>query len=103
MVLELQSHHFFGDYPIMVIDFLTKFVREANIQERSETQAFVAVPSFLKRFSKTQYEADVEMGFLEEEGVSSWPEAVRQLPKFMLSCRESVQQSSTSEQCPKDL
>lgn len=39
----------------MTIDFLARFVREANIQEMSEAQGFTALPTFLTGFSKNQY------------------------------------------------
>lgn len=61
----------------MVIKFLTRFVRIADIQGMSEAQAFIAYPSFLKGFSKSQYEAGAEMVFPEEGGISSWSEAVQ--------------------------
>lgn len=59
--------------PILVIDFLTRFVEEENIQEISEAYALVALPLFLKEFAKRQYEAGAEMVLPEEGGISSWP------------------------------
>lgn len=64
------GHPFSGENPIMVFDFLTRFVSKANIQEMSDALALIALSSFLKRFAKSQYEAGVEMVSLEEGGVS---------------------------------
>lgn len=61
MALKLSDHHFLGEHPIMVIDFLTRFAREANIQEISKAQALVALPSLPKGFAKNQYDAGAEM------------------------------------------
>lgn len=54
----------------MVTD-LTEFVIEGNIQEMPKAQAPIALPSLLKGFSKSQYEAGAKMGFPEEGVVSS--------------------------------
>ena len=79
MDIKLKQHHFTGEDPIMVLDFLARFVREANIQEMSEAQAFLALPHFLDGFAKSQYEAGVELVKPRLGGVSSWPESVQYL------------------------
>lgn len=81
MALKLSGHHFLGENPIMVIHFVTLFVREANIQEICKAWAFVALPPFLRRFVKSRYEAGSEMMIPEEGGISSWGEAVQYLIK----------------------
>lgn len=48
MVFRLSRYLFSGEDLIMVIDFLTRFVRKANIQEMSEDDALTALPSFFK-------------------------------------------------------
>lgn len=73
MALKLSNHHFSGEDLIMVIDFLSRFVRDENIQEIFEAQTPVALPSFLKGFSRNQYEAGPEMVSPEEGGISSPP------------------------------
>lgn len=60
----------------MVIDFLIRFVKNANIQEMSKSRAHIAVTSFPKGFVKSQYEAGAAIVSQEEGGVSSWPSAV---------------------------
>lgn len=48
---------FDGKDPIMIFDFLSRFVSEANTLEMSEPQAFVAIPHFLSGFALDQYRA----------------------------------------------
>lgn len=43
IALKLSDHHFFGEDLGKIIDSLTKFVEEANIQEMLETQASFAL------------------------------------------------------------
>jgi len=78
MEIRLSQHHFSGKDPIMVLDFLSRFVREAEIQEMSEAQALLALPSFLNGFAKSQYEA-AERVNPQDGGIGSWPEAVQYL------------------------
>ena len=63
----------------MVLVFLARFVKEANIQQISEAQAFLDLPAFLGGLAKMEYDAGVEQLAPEEGGVSSWPEAVNYL------------------------
>lgn len=79
MELTLKDHRFSGEDPIRVLDFLARYVKEANIQAMSEAQAFIALPSFLIGFAKSQYEAGVQLTSPDEGGVTSWPEAVQYL------------------------
>ena len=79
MDLKMKAHHFDGNDPIRVLDFLARLKREFNIQEMSEAQAFVELPSFFDGYGKSQYEAGVERTLPEEGGVESWPEAVQYL------------------------
>lgn len=81
MAIELSSHHFSVEHLIMIINFLKQFVREANIQEKLAAQELVALPSFLKEFAKSHFEAGAEMVSPEGRGVSTWPEAVQYLLK----------------------
>lgn len=79
MELILAEHNFSGENSMILTDFLTRFVREADIQEVSEAQAFVALQSFFKGYARSKYEAGVEMASAEKGGVSSRPEAVQHL------------------------
>lgn len=63
----------------MVNDFLTWFVWEDNIQEMSEAEALVALPSFHKWFSKSRSESTAEMVFRKEGNISSWRDTVQYL------------------------
>lgn len=55
----------------MAIDFLARFVREANIQGMSETQYFDVLSSFPTEFADSQYEAGFEMATPEKGEVLS--------------------------------
>lgn len=77
MELKLAEHYFSEKDPIFTNDFLTRFVREANIQETSKAQAFAALPSFLRKFARIQYEAGAEMILPEEGDFSGLPQAVQ--------------------------
>lgn len=79
MDIKLSAHHFSGEDPIMVLDFLARFTREANIQEMSEAQAFLTLPSFLSGMARLQFEAGTELEDADGEGVTCWPEAVQYL------------------------
>lgn len=41
MYLTLKDHRFSGEDPILVLEFLARYVRESNIQEMTEAQAFI--------------------------------------------------------------
>lgn len=81
MRVKLVEHHFSGKDPTKAVDFLTSFVREANIQKISEAEAVVALPSFQKVFASAQFEAGVEIASPEKGGISDWPEAVQYLSR----------------------
>lgn len=63
----------------MVVGFLTRFIREADIQKVSEVLAFVALPSFLEEYARSWYETGAGLVSPEKIGVSGWPEAVHYL------------------------
>lgn len=65
IALKLAEHNFSGEDLIMAIEFLTRFVRKAGIQEVSEARRLVALSSVLKEFPSSQCEAGVEMVFAE--------------------------------------
>lgn len=61
MNLQVMDCHFSGEDPIVVIDFLVRFVRKENIQKMSEVQNFMTIPSFIASFAKSQHDGNVEM------------------------------------------
>lgn len=61
MEIALKDHRFTGEDLMCALELLERFVREAIIQGISETQAFIAIPTFLTGFKKFQYEAGVQM------------------------------------------
>jgi len=78
MEIRLAQHHFSGSDPIGVLDFLSRFTREAEIQEMSEAQALLSLPHFLSGFARSQYEA-AERVNPQDGGIAEWPEAVQYL------------------------
>ena len=59
LTLTLKSLAFDGDDPIMIFDFLTRFVNEADMLNMSEAQAFVARPAFLKSDAEDQFKENL--------------------------------------------
>ena len=77
MGLNLLPHRFTGEDPFMVLDFLRRFVGEAEQLALREEQAYIALPFFLKGAAKIHFES-VLGTTLESEGVvTCWPEAVQ--------------------------
>lgn len=101
VALKLSRQHFSGEHPMMVIDSLTRFIEEANIWKMTEVQAFIAFPSFFKRFAKSKHEKRVLLDSFEKERVSSWPEAVKYLLRTS-AVKDKLSNSPTSNLCPKD-
>lgn len=79
MDLKKKYIYFLTKDPILVLDFLTRFVRKENIQEVSVAQAFDAIPSFLTEISLIDLERELEKASPEERGMTSWPETVKHL------------------------
>lgn len=91
--LILKDHKFSGEDPIMVFDFLTRFVEEADTIGMSEGQAFVALPHFLTGTASQQFRASKNSS--RSGGVSSWPEAVQYFIRTYATpatLREAVEQ-----------
>jgi len=77
--IKLNQQHFSGDDFILILEFLTRFVREANINEMSEAQAYLDLPSFLQGFALSQFESVADTAYADDGGVTCWPEAVKYL------------------------
>ena len=77
--IKMWNHRFDGDDPSSIIDFLKRFVKEADIQLMLEAQAYLALPSFLDGVALTHYQATCESLDADEGGVTCWPEAVNYL------------------------
>lgn len=75
----LDELTFDGKDPILIFEFLSRFVVEANTLRISEAQAFVALPHFLRKLALEQYRAVSGSLNADEGGVTSWPEAVQYL------------------------
>ena len=77
--IVLKEHHFDGSDPIRILDFLARFVKEADIQDMTEAQAYLALPKFLGGLAQSQFEMTTNLGEAEGGGVTCWPEAVQYL------------------------
>lgn len=44
MELTLKEHHFDEKYPVQLLDFLARFVREESVQMTSEEQVIIDLP-----------------------------------------------------------
>lgn len=82
MDIKVSAHHFSREEPIQFIYFLGRLVREPNLQEMSETQAFLALPFLLTGLVKSQYEAGIKMVDPQDGGISSWPEATQYFLRY---------------------
>lgn len=72
----MWKHLFNGKDPLRILDFQAEFLPEADIRGMSETQAFIALPSFQTGFGQSLYETVVEMTPPKRDRSSCWPEAV---------------------------
>ena len=79
MGLTMLPHRFTGEDPILVLDFLRRFIGEAEQLAMSEDQAYITLPFFLKGEAKSHYEAVMDTTSEGEGGVTCWPEEVQYL------------------------
>ena len=75
MDLTFKEHRFDGSDPILVFDFLTRFVEEADILTLNEGQAFLILPHYLSGSASTQFRA-MRNG-ARSGGITRWPELVQ--------------------------
>lgn len=88
MEITLRKQMFSGTDGILVLNFLACFVREANILEMSEAQAYLALPQFLQGFALSQFEAVRDSSAGGDGGVRCWPEAVQYLLRSYATSNE---------------
>ena len=69
--ITLQDYKFDGSDPIMVFDFLTRFVEEADTLNMTEAQAFIVISHYLKGEASNQFRANKNGA--RSGGVSNWP------------------------------
>ena len=73
--ITLSEQKFTGADPILVFDFLVRFIEEMDTLGINEGQAFIILPYFLKGSAQRQYRASRNGS--RSGGVSSWPEAIQ--------------------------
>ena len=66
---------FDGSEPILVLDFLSRFVEEADMLSMNEGQAYLVLPHYLSGSADTQFRA-MRSG-ARSGGISCWPELVQ--------------------------
>lgn len=79
MSISLWKREFDGRDPIQVLDFLARFVQEADILGMNEAQAYLALPYFLRGSAEEQFMSVRGTSGAAEGGVTCWPEAVQYL------------------------
>ena len=75
--VSFNSRHLDGKDPIMVFDFLSSFVKECEMLEMSEAQAYIAVAFFRKGLVADKFESVRDSLDSNEGGVTCWPETVQ--------------------------
>lgn len=78
MATAASDLRFDGSDPISVLEFLARFVEEADILEMKESQALLALSYFLRKDALAQFRA-AQSSSPEEGGIRYWPEAVQYL------------------------
>ena len=68
---------FTGKDPVMILNFLTRFVEEADIIKMTEAQALLALPHYLMDSAETQFRASIKGA--RSGGITSFPEAIQYL------------------------
>ncbi|CAN8076685.1 unnamed protein product [Agarophyton chilense] len=79
MPLSLRNQLFSREDPILVLDFLARFVAEADILGKNEGQAYIALPYFLRGLAEDKYHSVRVLSLASGGGVTCWPEAVQYL------------------------
>ena len=74
----MNHHAFDGSDPFNIFDFPTRFVNEANILAMYESQAFIALQTFLADPAETQFRTNLSGGS-RRGGITFWTEAIQYL------------------------
>lgn len=94
MELTLRENAFSGSDLIMVLDFLSRFVSEANALSMSEAQAVVDLPYIMRGDAAAQLKSAYS-----SSGISAWPKAVNPLlqtyatPRALAEGKEAFQEA----------
>lgn len=84
MSLMLSVNRFLEEKPIIGINFLTQFVRKANIKKSLEAETLVALLSFLSVYENRQNKAGTEMVSPEKGGLFSLAEGIQMSTKKLI-------------------
>lgn len=75
MALSFRNQVFTGKDRIPVLDFLARFVAEADIVGMNEGQALVSIPYFLRGIAEDQFNSIRGSSLPSNGGDTCWPEA----------------------------
>ena len=101
--ITLKEYKFNGQDPILVFDFLSRFVEQADTLRMTEMQAFVALPHYLSGTAENQFRA-IRNG-ARSGGVTCWSEAVQYFLRTYATpsaIREAVNHLRDIRQLPKE-
>ena len=101
--LTMKEHKFSGEDPILVFDFLSRLVEEADTNGMSEGQLIVCLPHLLTKTAAHQYRAASNSS--RSSGVRYWPEAVQYLLRTYATetaIREALDQLDRIRQSPTE-
>jgi len=75
--LTMKEYKFSGEHAILIFDFLSRLVEEADTNGMSEGQLMVCLPHMLTKTAAQQYRAASNSS--RSSGLKYWPEAVQYL------------------------
>lgn len=74
--VTLKNHTIDKKNPIRAFDVLARFVNEADMFDRSETQTFIALPTFLSEQAETQFPTNLSCASRNSD-TTCWAEAIQ--------------------------
>lgn len=100
-----KDAYFNGEDPIQILEFLTRFVEEADLLNMSEVQAYQVLPYFLRNPALRLYKSARGRGRSGVTGVTCWPEAIQWLLRHFVTpsvLRNAVQDFQQIRQKPEE-
>ena len=100
-----KDSYFDGEDPIQILEFLTRFVEEADLLDMSEVQAYQVLPYFLRNPALRLYKSARGRGRNGVTGVTCWPEAIQWLLRHFVTpsvLRNAVQDFQQIRQKPEE-
>ena len=101
--LTMREYKFSGEDPILIFDFLSRLVEEADTNSMTEGQLMVCLPHMLTKSAAKQYRAACNSS--RSAGLKYWPEAVQYLLRTYATetaIREAVRDLENIRQSPTE-